>query len=127
MSRWAAPMSDVDLAAHRDHIEARLLDLLAERAYLELQLGRAEADGGELISIKAVRQALQPEPVDGPHLVVFPEHPKWLLRHPEGCDPDACEVAASAARTLTLAEYAPAVYEAWVGGDGWLWGRDVVT
>jgi hypothetical protein len=112
------------VAAHRDHLEARLLDLMAERAYLELQLARAEADG-ELISIRAVRQALQPEPPEGGHLVVFPDVPKFLLRHPEGCDPASCEVAVSAQRTLKLDRYNPGVLVAWVGADGWLCTRDV--
>jgi hypothetical protein len=114
-------MSDLLTTSERD----QLLDAQAALALLRLMVVRACSEGSNVLAIEAIEQALTPPPADGPHQVVFPERVKFLLRHPDGCDPGQCPVTASAARTLTLDGYHPGIYEAWVGADGWLCTTDV--
>jgi hypothetical protein len=101
-----------------------LLDAQTTLAYLRLLLARSKADGSLTLAHQAIEEALAPPPADT-HQVVFPERVKFLLRHPDGCDPGQCPVTASAARTLTLDGYHPGVYQCWVGADGWLCTTDV--
>lgn len=110
-------MSDLLTTSERDE----LLDAQTTLAYLRLLLARSKADGSLTLAHQAIEEALAPPPADT-HQVVFPERVTFLLRHPDGCDPGQCPVAASAARTLTLTldGYHPGVYQCWVGGDGWL-------
>lgn len=105
-----------DLALHLD--QARLV--LGRLAAL---LDRAQADGGNVIAIAAVRRVLagQPNPPPDVHILEFAGNgPAWLLRHPPSCPGPDCVVAVAARKTLTLARYDAGVFEAWAGQGGWL-------
>jgi hypothetical protein len=88
---------------------------------LRVLLDRVEADGGKVIAIAAVRQALAgtlPEPETGHVLAV--SDGRWLIRHPDDCDAFPCAVTLAARKTLTGAPYADGEYEAWTTEQGWL-------
>lgn len=90
---------------------------------LAVLLDRAEADGGRVIAIAALRRILngQPDPPPAVHLLEFAgAGPSWLLHHPANCTGPDCTVAMAARKTLTLAAYDPGVFEAWAGHGGWL-------